>query len=50
MDAVDNHGPYTNTIPALFLSVTLKDPVNNVGYVILTSVPPAGSYQTRHVT
>jgi prepilin-type N-terminal cleavage/methylation domain-containing protein len=43
--AVDNQGQYTTTIPALYLAVTPKDPVNNVAYVISTSIPAAGSYQ-----
>jgi len=43
--AVDNQGQYTTTIPALYLAVTPKDPVNNVAYVLSTSVPAAGSYQ-----
>ena len=43
--AVDNQGVYTTTLPALYLAVTPKDPVNNVAYIISTSVPAAGSYQ-----
>ena len=37
--AVDNNGSYTTTLPALYLAVTPKDPVNNAAYVITA---PAG--------
>jgi prepilin-type N-terminal cleavage/methylation domain-containing protein len=37
--AVDNQGTYTQNLPALYLAVTPKDPVNNVAYGI---VAPAG--------
>jgi prepilin-type N-terminal cleavage/methylation domain-containing protein len=45
--AVDNQGIYTTTLPALYLAVTPKDPVNNVNYVISTSIVAAGSYQIQ---
>src|SRR6202049_3889566 len=41
--AVDNNGTYTATLPTLYLSVTPKDPVNNVAYVITA---PAGGNAT----
>jgi prepilin-type N-terminal cleavage/methylation domain-containing protein len=44
--AVDNQGSYTSALPALYLAVTPKDPVNNAAYVI-NAAPSAvyGSYQ-----
>ena len=41
--AVDNNGTYTTTLPALYLAVTPKDPVNNAAYVITA---PAGGNAT----
>ena len=43
--AVDNQGQYTATLPALYLAVTPKDPVNNVAYVINAVAGAYGSYQ-----
>ena len=45
--AVDNQGLYTPTLPALYLAVTPKDPVNNAAYVITAPVGGGayGSYQ-----
>ena len=43
--AVDNQGTYTATLPALYLAVTPKDPVNNVAYVITAVAGAYGSYQ-----
>ena len=45
--AVDNQGTYTQTLPALYLAVTPKDPVNNANYAILAPVGGGayGSYQ-----
>jgi prepilin-type N-terminal cleavage/methylation domain-containing protein len=43
--AVDNQGTYTSTLPALYLAVTPKDPVNNVAYVINAVAGAYGSYQ-----
>jgi type II secretory pathway pseudopilin PulG len=45
--AVDNQGTYTPTLPALYLAVTPKDPVNNAPYVITAPVGGGtyGSYQ-----
>ena len=45
--AVDNQGTYTPTLPALYLAVTPKDPVNNAAYVITAPVGGGayGSYQ-----
>ena len=41
--AVDNNGTYTPTLPALYLAVTPKDPVNNDNYDITA---PAGGNAT----
>jgi len=43
--AVDNHGLYTISLPAMYLVAAPKDPVNNSAYTISISVPAAGSYQ-----
>jgi prepilin-type N-terminal cleavage/methylation domain-containing protein len=43
--AVDNNGTYTATLPALYLAVTPKDPVNNVAYTITATAGTYGSYE-----
>ncbi len=46
--AVDNNGTYTATLPALYLAVTPKDPVNDVNYVITaTQSAVYGSYEIQ---
>ena len=47
--AVDNNGTYTSTLPALYLAVTPKDPVNNAAYVITVAAGATayGSYEVQ---
>ena len=47
--AVDNNGTYTATLPALYLAVTPKDPVNNVNYVITAPVGGNATYGSYEV-
>jgi prepilin-type N-terminal cleavage/methylation domain-containing protein len=47
--AVDNNGKYTSTLPALYLAVTPKDPVNNVNYVITAPVGGNATYGSYEI-
>jgi prepilin-type N-terminal cleavage/methylation domain-containing protein len=47
--AVDNNGTYTATLPALYLAVTPKDPVNNVAYVVTAPVGGNATYGSYEI-